>query len=123
MNIGRARLGFTLLGFTLLSGCVVESSIGRVEPDTSDSGTETGDTQGLVCTAEPDATTCELCEADSCCGESMACTAEPICVCLVPCLLAGHSPAACETECGIDHGESSDLIHCLAQACAGECGL
>jgi hypothetical protein len=106
-------LGWVLLG---LAGCVVESSIGRIELETGESG-------DLVCSPAPEANTCEVCEADMCCGESMVCTAEPICVCLVPCLLAGHSPAACETNCGVDHGESSDLIHCLSQACSGECGL
>lgn len=124
-----SRVGSAVLVLAI-AGCVVEYDIGRAERVGTDSGTSHGSESGAessgsggpVCEPEPDAGACGQCEAELCCAESLACAAEPICECLVPCLLAGHSPAACETDCGIDHGESSDLLHCLTQSCASECG-
>ena len=73
---------------------------------------------------------CASCIATSCCAESTACAASPVCSPLASCLGKCDGDATCQSHCTIDNPvgaavetDVSALSACIASSCESACGL
>ena len=101
-----------MLASLVLFGCEVEASLGAHDAAVLN--------DAHMCAATSDAGACGACEAAMCCEAFLACAADPVCPCIVDCVLAGMGTvAACTTHCGgMDHGEHVALTDCARRLCA-----
>jgi hypothetical protein len=89
--------------------------------DETDDGTDADMPADGVCEApqefEPE---CGACLVDGCCTSLGPCSGDPVCVCLVDCLLMGGSDNQCRSECGAkpsDVDPVAPLMSCAMHDC------
>jgi hypothetical protein len=90
------------------------------DTDTTDDGTETT-TGGLDCENLPVETECEICVAEACCTELLACLGNEVCACTFTCLAEGQDPNDCAVLCGEPNDEVTELGECSAMSCGDQC--
>jgi hypothetical protein len=86
------------------------------------SSSDSADTDGL-CPDAPDASACEICLAESCCEQLMACESSESCTCMVDCVDEGSEPIACLLQCELDLPDLAytQFSTCVASMCPQEC--
>lgn len=95
-----------------------DTSTGLHETTSSDSSDSTG---AHICPPVVDDDACTMCTKDHCCDDLTACHADPMCLCLHECHLAGTPLPECELMCGTDHGENAALELCMDEQCTPAC--
>jgi hypothetical protein len=79
------------------------------------------------CPIDPNATSCEVCVAEACCTDELACETDAVCAdaqqCFINCRAAGASGGTCAQTCIQENPSTSaeTLFQCAASNCASTC--
>ncbi len=117
---------FSLLPLLFLSTACGNSTTADPEKETTDAG---GGADGDVgsCSADPSATSCEVCVNSSCCSEVTACMAFPACANIAQCASECDGDQSCLANCGELYPSAvssyNELASCNAANCSSECAM